>query len=175
MTRVILIKEEKHMKNKHITPLIIATTLALLLLTPLASAQNDNAPNLGVTDLSGTYAEFTYAHILEMPKTIVNADLYCDGALATYGDWGGVLLGYLLTQAQITPPEVGSIQFVASDGYQTALPINIAIDLIIAYERNGQPLAEGLRLIVPDGFLPVRLRATLLLVHQPISQSYLRP
>ncbi len=138
------------MKNKHITPILITATIGLLLLAPLGSSQADDVPNLGVTDLSVTYSEFTYAQILEMPKTIVNAPLYCDGFPVTHGDWGGVLLGYLLTQAQITPPEGGSIQFVAADGYQTAIPTNIAVHLIIAYERNGQPLAEGLRLIVPD-------------------------
>jgi len=138
------------MKNKHINPILIAATLGLLLFTPLGFAQADDSPKLGITDLSGTYSEFTYAQILDMPKTIVYADLYCDGFPVTHGDWGGVLLSYLLTQAQITPPEVGSIQFVAADGYQTAIPINIAVHLIIAYERNGETLAEGLRLIVPD-------------------------
>jgi len=138
------------MKKKHIAPLLIATTLGLLLFTPIGPVHAENVPNLGVADLSGTYSEFTYAQILAMPKTIVTADLYCDGTPVTYGDWGGVLLSYLLTQAQITPPEVGSIQFIASDGYQVAIPINLAIDLIIAYEKDGQPLAEGLRLIVPD-------------------------
>ena len=138
------------MQKKYITPILIATIIGLLLLTPVKSSQAENAPNLGVTDLSGSNHEFTYAQILAMPKTVVKADLYCDGALVTYGDWGGVLLSYLLTQAQVTPPEAGSIQFVASDQYQVAIPINLAIHLIIAYEKDGQPLAEGLRLIVPD-------------------------
>jgi len=86
-----------------------------------------------------------------MPKTIVNADLYCDGALAFYGNWSGVLLSYLLTQTQASP-EIGSIHFVASDGYRVAIPIDLAIQpqIIIAYEKDGQPLAEGLRLIIPD-------------------------
>ena len=137
------------MQKKYIALILIATILGLLLLTPVKSAQADNTPNFGVTDLSGTTHEFTYAQILAMPKTVVNADLYCDGSLVTYGDWGGVLLSYLLTQAQVTPPEVGSIQFVASDRYQVAIPINLAIHLIIAYEKDGQSLAEGLRLIVP--------------------------
>ena len=85
-----------------------------------------------------------------MPKTVVYAELYCDGALTTYGNWSGVLLSYLLTQAQATP-EVGSIQFVASDGYRVAIPINLAMEpqIIIAYEKDGQPLTEGLRLILP--------------------------
>ena len=138
------------MQKKYITPILLAIIIGLLLITPVKSAQADNAPNLGVTDLSGSTCEFTYAQILAMPRTIVNADLYCDGALVTYGNWGGVLLSYLLTQAQVTPPQTGSIQFEASDQYKVAMPINLAVHLIIAYEKDGQPLVEGLRLIVPD-------------------------
>ena len=86
-----------------------------------------------------------------MPKTTVNADLYCDGALVVYGNWSGVLLSYLLTQTQASP-EIGSIHFVASDGYRVAIPIDLAMQpqIIIAYEKDGQPLAEGLRLVIPD-------------------------
>jgi DMSO/TMAO reductase YedYZ molybdopterin-dependent catalytic subunit len=62
-----------------------------------------------------------------------------------------VLLSYLLTQAQAAAG-VGSIQFVASDGYRVAIPISLAMQpqIIIAYEKDGQPLAEGLRLILPE-------------------------
>jgi DMSO/TMAO reductase YedYZ molybdopterin-dependent catalytic subunit len=138
------------MKKKHTTLILIATTLVLLLLNPIGSALADNAPNLEIVNLSGVSYVFSYAQLLEMPKTVVYAELYCDGALATYGNWSGVLLSYLLTQAQATP-EVGSIQFVASDGYRVAIPINLAMQpqTIIAYEKDGQPLTEGLRLIIP--------------------------
>jgi len=138
------------MKKKHKTLLLIATTVVLLLLNPIGSTFADNAPNLEIVNLSGTSYVFSYAQLLEMPKTVVYAELYCDGALATYGNWGGVLLSYLLTQAQAAP-EIGSIQFVASDGYRVAIPINLASQpqIIIAYEKDDQPLAEGLRLIIP--------------------------
>jgi hypothetical protein len=138
------------MKKKHTTLILIVTTLVLLLLNPIGSALADNAPNLEIVNLSGVSYVFSYAQLLEMPKTIVYAELYCDGALAAYGNWSGVLLSYLLTQAQATP-EVGSIQFVASDGYGVAIPISLAMQpqIIIAYERDGQPLTEGLRLIIP--------------------------
>jgi len=138
------------MQKKYITPILIATILWLLLLIPLDFAQANNETNLEVNDLSGISNEFTYAQILAMPKTVVNANLFCDGALVTYGNWGGVLISYLLTEAQVTPPEVGSIQFLASDQYQVAIPIKLAVSLIIAYEKDGDTLAEGFRLIVPD-------------------------
>jgi DMSO/TMAO reductase YedYZ molybdopterin-dependent catalytic subunit len=139
------------MKKKYLTHIPIATILALLLVTPIGSVIADNAPNLEITNLSGASYDFTYVQLLVMPKTVVGADLYCDGALVTYGNWGGVLLSYLLTQAQVTS-EVCSIHFVASDGYTVAIPIDLAMQpqIIIAYERDGQPLAEGLRLIIPE-------------------------
>jgi DMSO/TMAO reductase YedYZ molybdopterin-dependent catalytic subunit len=138
------------MKKKHTTLILIATTLVLLLLNPIGSALADNAPKLEIVNLSGISYVFSETQLSEMPKTVVYAELYCDGALTTYGNWSGVLLSYFLTQAQATP-EVGSIQFVASDGYRVAIPINLAMQpqIIIAYEKDGQPLTEGLRLIIP--------------------------
>ncbi len=139
------------MKKKYLLSISITTILALLIIPAIGSATVDNTANLGLTDLTGTTYAFTYAQLLAMPKTEVSADLYCDGALVTYGNWGGVPLNYLLNQTQLTP-EVCSIQFTASDGYQVAIPIDLAIEpqIIIAYELNGQPLAEGLRLVLPD-------------------------
>lgn len=139
------------MKKKFITLTLLAITLGVLLLIPVSSAQPDKEPTLEVINLSGTSYEFAYTQLFAMPKTTVNTDLYCDGALVGYGNWSGVLLGYLLTQTQ-APPEVGSVQFAASDGYQVAIPIDLAMQpqIIIAYEKDGQPLAEGLRLIIPD-------------------------
>jgi hypothetical protein len=129
----------------------IAAILTLLILPPIGSAAVNNQTNLSLTDLTGTTYPFTYAQLLAMPKTEVSADLYCDGALVTYGKWSGVPLNYLLNQTQLTP-EVCSIQLTASDGYQVAIPLDLAIkpQIIIAYELNDQPLAEGLRLVIPD-------------------------
>jgi len=85
-----------------------------------------------------------------MPETTIDSELYCDGNLATSGNWSGILLSYLLAQTQLAP-EVSSIEFMASDGYKVAIPIDLAMQptTIIAYEKDSQPLAEGLRLILP--------------------------
>lgn len=138
------------MKKKHATLILIATTLVLLLLNPIGYALADNTPNLEIINLSNVSYVFSHAQLLEMPKTVEYAELYCDGALATYGNWSGVLLSYLLTQAEATS-QVNSIQFIASDGYRVAIPISLAMQpqIIIAYEKDGQPLPEGLRLIIP--------------------------
>jgi DMSO/TMAO reductase YedYZ molybdopterin-dependent catalytic subunit len=138
------------MKNKQTTPILIATILGLLLLSPIGFALADTASTLEIVNLSGASYGFSYAQLLQMPKTTEYAELYCEGVLTAYGNWSGVLLSYLLTQAQVAP-EVGSIQFAASDGYKVAIPISLAMQpqIIIAYAKDGQPLTEGLRLIIP--------------------------
>lgn len=140
------------MKNQPALILMAATLVLLLLpLNPIGSALADTAPSLAIVNLSGDSYVFSYDQLYAMPKTTVDAELYCEGALVTYGNWSGVLLSYLLTQAQAAPG-VGSIQFTASDGYSVVIPISLAMQpqIIIAYEKDGQPLAEGLRLIIPD-------------------------
>jgi DMSO/TMAO reductase YedYZ molybdopterin-dependent catalytic subunit len=140
------------MKDKYLAIALVASIFGMLLFTPIGSASiAESALSLEITNLSGASSVFTYTQILAMPKSVVNADLYCDGALVTYGNWGGVLLSYLLTQAHANSSEVGSVRFEASDGYQVTIPIKLAMDpqIIVAYEMDGQPLVEGLRLIVP--------------------------
>jgi hypothetical protein len=140
------------MKKQYALGISIAAIFALLIVPPTGSITVDDAStNFELSDLTGATISFTYTQLLAMPKTEVDADLYCDGALVTYGNWGGVSLNFLLSQANLTS-EVCSIQFTASDGYQVAIPIDLAIEpqIIIAYELNDQPLSEGFRLVIPD-------------------------
>jgi DMSO/TMAO reductase YedYZ molybdopterin-dependent catalytic subunit len=86
-----------------------------------------------------------------MPKTIVSADLSCYGNLISSGAWGGVKLVDILNQAGIDP-SVATVDFTAQDGYSVSIPINTAMrtDIIIAYDLDGAPLTEVLRLVVPE-------------------------
>ena len=88
--------------------------------------------------------------IMAMPKTIVYADLTCFGKPITSGYWGGVQIGPLLEKAGLDelPP---SLMFYASDGYTRPVSKSDAAraDVIIAYELNGVPLDEKLRLVIP--------------------------
>lgn len=138
------------MKKKLFSICIISAFLCLLLISQFGLILADSPSHLEIINLSGRVFDFTYEQLSEMPKTVVNADLYCDGALATYGNWGGVLVSYLLAQAQVTP-EVNSIHLEATDGYKVAIPLDLAMEpqIILAYEKDDQPLVEGLRLIVP--------------------------
>jgi DMSO/TMAO reductase YedYZ molybdopterin-dependent catalytic subunit len=107
--------------------------------------------NLQITSLFGATINLTYDDILALPKTTVSADLSCYGNSVTSGDWLGVKLADLLNQAGIDPA-AASIDFKAQDGYAVSIPIDTAMrpDVIVAYDLNGSPLAETLRLVVPD-------------------------
>ena len=129
-----------------------STTIAILALLTAILMQTTHADigNLTITNRAGTSFTLTSSQLQAMPKTTVNADLYCDGSLVATGNWSGIQLSYLLSQTQVTP-EIQSLQFDASDGYRIFIPIALATDpqIIIAYELNGKPLTEGLRLVLP--------------------------
>jgi hypothetical protein len=154
MTHVIQIGGVRFMKmkNKLIRVFIIACIIGLFLwLNPTPPVLADPSNSLKIISLEGTNFSFTYEQLLAMPKTEVNANLYCYGSLVTSGNWVGVRLSYLLALAQSTP-DVFSIEFLASDGYSVTIPIELAMDpqIIIAYEKDNISLPEGLRLILPD-------------------------
>jgi hypothetical protein len=95
----------------------------------------------------------TYGEILAMPKTTVYAELYCVdySSVALFrGSWTGVKLGFLLEKVQVLS-DAFKVAFHANDGYASDLLVTTAMreDIIIAYELNGQPLSEKLRLVVP--------------------------
>jgi DMSO/TMAO reductase YedYZ molybdopterin-dependent catalytic subunit len=122
-------------------------TILLISITPAIAATTGT---LEITDLSNVKYDFTYQQLSEMPKTNVYAELYCYGNMVTLGDWSGVQLSYLLEQINDSS-NVNSIQFVASDSYKVAIPISTAMapETIIAYQKDGVLLSEGLRLILP--------------------------
>ena len=105
--------------------------------------------NLQVNGVN-TSVNYSYDQLLAMPQTIVSAPLSCYGNLVTSGDWSGVSVSYLLEQTGIDPT-VSSVNFFASDGYKVGLTLDEAIrsDVIIAYQLNGTPLNETLRLVMP--------------------------
>ena len=56
----------------------------------------------------------------------------------------------MLNQTGIDP-DVVSLSFAAQDGYKVSIPIADALrpDVLLAYEKDGSPLTETLRLVVP--------------------------
>jgi DMSO/TMAO reductase YedYZ molybdopterin-dependent catalytic subunit len=95
----------------------------------------------------------TYEEILALPKTTLYAELYCvdyPSSALFRGSWTGVRLGFLLEKVQFLS-DAFKVAFHANDGYASDLLVTTAMreDIIIAYELNGQPLPEKLRLVVP--------------------------
>jgi len=130
--------------------LILFASLPTLLTTRVSA--DSVGSDLQVTNLAGDTYNFTRSQVLAMPKTAVSANLYCYGFLMASGNWSGVRLSYLLQQAEADYANVSSVEFVASDGYQMTIPIEAALreDVIVAYEMDGKPLSEGLRLVIPE-------------------------
>lgn len=92
----------------------------------------------------------TLSELVAMPRTTVNADLYCYGSLVSAGNWVGVRLALILEEAELHNG-TNSVTLFASDGYATFLDVSTAMreDVIIAYKLNGQLLPEVLRLVLP--------------------------
>jgi len=88
--------------------------------------------------------------IMSMPNSTIYAELYCYGAYVTGGNWTGVNLSLLLDFVELDQNAM-SISFSASDGYSKLISIAEATqeNVIIAYEFNGSPLPETLRLVLP--------------------------
>jgi len=97
----------------------------------------------------------TLNDLVAMPRSTEYAELWCvTGAetwLVTKGNWTGVKLGLVLEKAGLYP-QAESVEFYAADGYRTTLTVAMAFreDVIIAYEKDGEPLPETLRLVVPE-------------------------
>jgi len=141
---------------------LLAITLGLILSISLlgfigkfstvanASVTSDSEWRLIVYGFNNNYLNLSLSDLAAMPKSTVYADLYCYGMIVTSGYWGGVNLGLLLNTAGLDR-NTGTIQFRATDGYSINLPIEEAMqeNVIIAYEKDDQPLPEGLRLVVP--------------------------
>jgi hypothetical protein len=88
--------------------------------------------------------------LMAMPSKTVYAELYCYGAYVTAGNWTGVKLNVLLEYVEADPNAM-SLGFSATDGYNREISITEATqdNVILAYEINGVPLSETLRLVLP--------------------------
>jgi hypothetical protein len=139
------------MKNKIAPICLLIFTIAVLLILPQTTSAANPGWDIQVTTDQNTTINLTYAQLLSLPQTTVYAELYCYGNLVTSGNWTGVKLSDLLNYVGLSTSD-GSIDFVAQDGYKVSIPMEIATqpDVIIAYQKNGAPLAETYRLILPQ-------------------------
>lgn len=88
--------------------------------------------------------------LMAMPSKTVYAELYCYGAYVTAGNWTGVKLSLLLEYVEADSNAM-SLGFSATDGYNREISITEATqeNSVLAYEINGVPLSETLRLVLP--------------------------
>ena len=104
-----------------------------------------------------TPLSFNLSEIMAMPKSTVNSELLClpnvgsSGILMESGSWTGVKLQHLLELAGVKAEAV-KVAFHATDDFTTDLTIDAANqeDVLVAYEKNGSPLQETLRLVAPN-------------------------
>jgi DMSO/TMAO reductase YedYZ molybdopterin-dependent catalytic subunit len=132
---------------------IILVAVSILFIAPKAAMFENSEPSLVVGGSVQHPVDLSLDEIAAMPRTTVNATLYCVGAPdrpVEDGNWTGVQLEFLLENAGISPDAI-KVAFYAEDGYTTDLTIAEAEqdNIILAYEKDGNPLPETLRLVVP--------------------------
>jgi DMSO/TMAO reductase YedYZ molybdopterin-dependent catalytic subunit len=108
---------------------------------------------LSVSGLVEQSLNLSLTELAAMPQTTVNAAIICvdfPGNVVEQGNWTGVSLWLLLETAGISCNAV-KVAFYATDGYSTDLSLETAkrADIILAYAKDGAPLGETLRLVVP--------------------------
>jgi DMSO/TMAO reductase YedYZ molybdopterin-dependent catalytic subunit len=121
--------------------------------TPASGSGVESGWTLVVDGLVQSPLSLTFGDLLAMPTSTVYAKLYCVDWPSTpivEGNWTGVRLGLILEEAGVSPEAV-KVAFHAGDGFSTDLAVATAMrdDIILAYARDGAPLQEKVRLVVP--------------------------
>jgi DMSO/TMAO reductase YedYZ molybdopterin-dependent catalytic subunit len=118
--------------------------------SPDATTNADSALRLTANVSTNNTLTLTLGDLTAMPQSEEYAELYCYGQLLESGSWTGVSLEFLLEYASVGQ-QAASVRFHAQDGYSVTLSSTDAMrpDVIVAYEKDGQPLPEGLRLVIP--------------------------
>jgi DMSO/TMAO reductase YedYZ molybdopterin-dependent catalytic subunit len=134
--------------------LAVLTVASFVAATKPAQGESNGAEwQLTVTGLVENPLNLSMTAMQALPQTTVNAVLYCvdqPGYVVAQGNWTGVRLWYLLEEAGVSSGAV-KVAFYAADGYATDLTLATAKsdDVIVAYQKDGLPLSETVRLVVP--------------------------
>ena len=132
---------------------LITYILAFSTLTTQAASTSETQWQLSINGLVKNPLNLTLANLAAMPQTTIEADIRCvdfPTEIVAGGKWTGVKLRFLLDEAGVSSSAI-KVAFYAADGYSTDLDLETATreTVIIAYERDGQPLSETLRLVLP--------------------------
>jgi DMSO/TMAO reductase YedYZ molybdopterin-dependent catalytic subunit len=160
--------------------LTVIVALALLVATTyyssLPPARQYSEGTVTVDGLVHNQLNLTIAEIAVLPKTVVNADIYCyPGNYVEGGNWTGVRLRVILEKAGVSEEAV-KIAFYAEDSYATDLGMETAMrdDVIVAYEKDGVLLPDKLRLVVPGwwGYKWIKMLVGIELVDYDFKGTY---
>jgi DMSO/TMAO reductase YedYZ molybdopterin-dependent catalytic subunit len=138
------------LKTKLPYTILLTISVPLILLGSLNVAFAQPGWSLPVSGKVSTSLSLTMDQLAALPPTIVQADIYCCGVFVAGGNWLGPRLSQILQMAELNS-QAESVDFTAIDGYQVTIPLTTAMreDVIVAHQLNGEPLAEGLRLVIP--------------------------
>ncbi len=131
------------------TSIVLAAALTLIIVVSIFTYNTYAQSKTNGVEQAKIILEYT--ELVTMPRTTINADLYCVNSLIEHGNWTGVKLGSVLEKAGLNQ-QVENVEFHASDGYSTTIPYSVAMraDVIIAYEKDGSKLPEVTRLVIPN-------------------------
>ena len=137
------------MRNK-----VVIVVALLLSLTACGGSAPDVEWTLGVSGAVSNPLTLSYAELVDMPQTELS-EILMEKSLGedTTGDWSGVSLEEILTQAGAG--DYVSITAVAGDGYAIEISKDELQDAIVALQENGEWIAEAdpdhgpIRLVCP--------------------------
>jgi DMSO/TMAO reductase YedYZ molybdopterin-dependent catalytic subunit len=130
--------------------LYLAITFFSIISALIAPIEASSEWTLSVEGAVTNPFSLTMSELKAQPRTTIYGKIYCYGVFVIAGNWTGVNLRLLLEKAEVDQG-AQSVDFYAVDGYSKDISLTDAVrdDVIIAYEMNGQPLNETLRLVVP--------------------------
>ncbi len=147
------------MKKTILSTLLTILAISLILTSfsstlPSAYAEtNDSTWKINISGLVNHPITLTLSDLQTMPQTTISTALICvdfPTTIVAQGNWTGVNLWTLLNETGVLPEAI-KVAFYANDGYSTDLKIATAKsdNIILAYAKDGAPLSEVLRLVVP--------------------------
>jgi len=165
-------------KKKIVPALLLVFTLGFILLGSTITVRASSEWTLRIDGAVSNPTVLTLSEIMAQPKTTVYGEIFCYGAFVGGGNWTGVSLSFLLDK--VGPDwSAMSLGFQAVDGYAREISITEAMgeDVILAYEVNGQPLPETLRLVLPgaNGDLWVSMVNQIIVGENPAGTIYTSP
>ncbi len=140
---------------KTITLLLLITVSSLATITTTTTAQTPSSTQwqLTINGLVDHPLTLTIDDLKALPNTTEEATIFCvdfPTFIVTTGIWTGVSLSTLFEKAGLQPSAT-KVAFYASDQYSTDLDLATAMNsaIMVAYSKDGAPLSETLRLVVP--------------------------